>query len=145
MRLMVVLDLPADPASVPLARHVAGAALLRAGVSTDCVDELAIAAGEALSHAYRHSGRGEGFQVIMRMAEDVVSIDVLAETASMAGRSPPRRAKLPSYASLGGALMAAFTDRVAFGSTDGDIASVHLSRRVDWAHGAPLREPSSAV
>lgn len=144
MRLLVVLDLPADPASIPLARHVAGAALLRAGVSTDCVSELAIAAGEALIHAYRHSERDESLQVIVRMAEDVVSIDVLAEAAGLTGRGPPRSAKLPSYA-LGGALMAAFTDRVAFGRTDGDSASVHLSRRVDWAHGAPRREPSRAV
>src|SRR5262245_57122219 len=144
MRLMVVLDLPADPASIPLARHVTGSALQRAGVSTDCVGELVIAAGEALVYAYRHSEGGNGLQVIVRMAEDIVSIDVLAAAAGLNGRGPPG-AKLPSDATLGGALMAAFTDRVAFGRTDDDIASVHLSRRVDWADGAPLREPSSAV
>ena len=38
--------------------------------------------------------------------------------------------------------MAAFTDRVAFGHDDGDIGSVHLLLRVDWADVAPFREAS---
>jgi len=145
MPLMVVLDLPADPASIPLARHVAGTALLRAGVSRDCVGDLAIAASEALVHAYRHGERKKGLHITVDLTEDVVCIDVVATTARVTGRGPPRvEVTRPAGAHLGGALMAAFSDRVVLAPLDRDIASVHLSRRVDWAHDAPLREAPSA-
>ena len=147
---MVVLDLPADPASIPLARHVAGTALLRAGVSRNCVGDLAVAASEALIHAFRHGEHTKGLRVTVDLTQDVVSIDVISTTAGVTtagvtGRGPPRvKATRPPSAHLGGALMAAFSDRVVLGPLDHDIASVHISRRIDWTHDAPLREPSSA-
>jgi len=146
MRLMVVLDLPADRASIPLARDAVGTALLSAGVSSECVGELAIAVSEACSHAYRRTWPAQGFQVIVGLRGHVVSVDVIGITTDVAGRGPPHPSPTRlSGADPGRALMTAFSDRVVFAASADGLWSVHLSRRVEWAHDAPLREWSIVV
>ena len=65
MRIVVVLALPRDAASVPLVRHTARAALARAGVATECAEEVEVALSEACTNAYRHSQGGESFEVVL--------------------------------------------------------------------------------
>jgi serine/threonine-protein kinase RsbW len=140
MRIQLVLTLPRDAASVPLARHTVTAALERAGVVHDCVDEVEVALSEACTNAYRHPQEGDDFEVRASIGAESVTVDVLDNGTGFAARASPLTT--PSPASDGGrglALMAALTDMAVFDSATRDGGSVHLVKRLRWADDAPFR------
>jgi serine/threonine-protein kinase RsbW len=145
MRIQVMLALPRDAASVPLARHTVTAALECAGVTGDCVADVEIALSEACTNAYRHAQDGDDFEVLITIGDDSMTVDVLDRGVGLGERTPPTT--MPSPSSDGGrglALMAAFTDQAVFDSVTGDGVSVHLVKHLRWSADAPFRAPPPA-
>jgi serine/threonine-protein kinase RsbW len=139
MRIEVVLTLPRDAASVPLARHTVTAALRRAGVVDDCVDEVEFALSEACTNAYRHAQDGKDFEVRASIGDESLTVDVLDNGVGFPARASPLT--MPSPASDGGrgmALMVAFADQAVFDSVSGDGVSVHLVKHLRWVDDAPF-------
>jgi serine/threonine-protein kinase RsbW len=135
MGIQVRLTLPRDAA-----RHTVTAALERAGVVGDCVDEVEVALSEACTNAYRHAGAGDTFEVRTSIGDETLTVDVIDNGAGFAARAASPWT-MPSPASAGGrgmALMVAFTDLAAFDSVDRDGGSVHLVKHLRWADDAPL-------
>jgi anti-sigma regulatory factor (Ser/Thr protein kinase) len=74
------LELPAEPASVPLSRHRLERWLSNADASPDDVFAITLAASEACSNAIEHAyrpGRGFTFRLLAQRASDVIVIKVL--------------------------------------------------------------------
>jgi serine/threonine-protein kinase RsbW len=135
----IVLTLPRDTASVPLARHTVSAALQRAGVTTECIDEVEVAISEACTNAYAHAGDAATYEVTITLRSETLVIDVIDSGPGFGNGSPA--AAMPSPVSDGGrgvALMSAFTDEAVFDSVSGGGGSVHLVKNLRWTHGAPL-------
>ncbi len=140
MRVQVELTLPRDAVSVPFARHVVSAALHRAGVTSDCLAEVAVAVSEACTNAFHHSSADGSYEVVMSIAEEELIIDVIDSGAGF-GISPTPAA-MPHVSAENGrgmALMSAYTDSAAFDSVVNGGGSVHLVKRLRWYPGAPLR------
>jgi serine/threonine-protein kinase RsbW len=139
MRIVVVLALPREAASVPLVRHTARAALARAGVSSECAEEVEVALSEACTNAYRHSQSGEGFEVVLNLGDDDLTVDVMDEGSGVPEAMPP--VVMPSPTADGGrgvSLMAAFSDQVVFDSVTGNGGWVRLRKRLRWNEDAPF-------
>lgn len=138
MSIVVVLALPRDAASVPLARHTARAALVRAGVTAECADEVEVALSEACTNAFRHADRGDTFEVVLNLGDDDLTVDVMDEGT---GVKPAVPVRMPSPSADGGrgvSLMSAFSDQVVFDSVTGHGGWVRLRKRLRWTDDAPF-------
>ena len=138
MRIVVVLALPRDAASVPLVRHTAKEALVRAGVTNECAEEVEVAVSEACTNAYRHAQSGDSFEVVLNVGDDDLTIDVMDDGTGVPTGLP---AVMPSPSADGGrgvSLMAAFCDQVVFDSVTGYGGWVRLRKRLRWADDAPF-------
>lgn len=145
MRIQVVLTLPRDAASIPLARHTVTTALERAGVVDDCVAEVEVALSEACTNAYRHAHDADDFEVLINIDDIILTVDVLDNGVGFAGRASPRTMPRPSSdGGRGMALMAAFTDHAVFDSVTGDGGSVHLVKHLRWVDDAPFHRATHA-
>jgi serine/threonine-protein kinase RsbW len=146
MRIVVVLALPREAASVPLARHTATAALVRAGVTRECADEVAVALSEACTNAYRHAQSGDTFEVVLNVGDDDLVVDVMDDGTGVVQPAVP--IMMPSPSAVGGrgvSLMSAFTDQVVFESVTGHGGWVRLRKRLRWVEDAPYhgrRDPA---
>ena len=138
MRIVVVLALPRDAASVPLVRHTAKEALVRAGVTNECAEEVEVALSEACTNAYRHAQSGETFEVVLNVGDDDLTVDVMDDGT---GVRPAVPVMMPSPSADGGrgvSLMAAFSDQVVFDSVTGNGGWVRLRKRLRWEDDAPF-------
>jgi serine/threonine-protein kinase RsbW len=138
MRIVVVLALPRDAASVPLARHTAKAALVRAGVTSECADEVEIALSEACTNACRHAQSGDSFEVVLNVGDDDLTVDVLDEGTGVQQAMPVMMPSPSADNGRGVSLMAAFSDQVVFDSVTGNGGWVRLRKRLRWAEDAPF-------
>jgi serine/threonine-protein kinase RsbW len=140
MRIEVVLTLPRDAASIPLARHAVSTVLEHAGVVEDCVAEVEVALSEACTNAYLHAREGVSFELRTCVGSETLTIEVLDSGTGFVGRgSAPG---MPSPSSAGGrgmALMAAFSDKAVFDAVTHDGGSVRLVKHLRWSDDAPLR------
>lgn len=145
MRIQVVLTLPRDAASVPLARHTVTAALQRAGVTGECVAEVEVILSEACTNAYRHAHEGgDSFEVRIEIVDDSMVVDVLDTGIGFASDASSIAMPVPSAdGGRGIALMAALTEKAVFDSATRDGGSVHLLKRLHWAENAPFRSDAS--
>ena len=148
MRIQVMMTLPREAASVPLARRTVAVALSSAGVARDCVDEVEVALSEACTNVYHHAGEGEDYEVVINIGDEQLTMDVLDSWTGFGHRPTWPAATMPDGTSERGrglALMTALTDGAVFDSVTGDGGSVHLMKRLRWAANAPWVPASSAV
>ena len=139
MRIVVVLALPRDAASVPLVRHTARAALVRAGVTSECAEEVEVALSEACTNAYRHAQSGETFEVVLSVGDDDLTVDVMDDGTGVQAAIPVMMPNPAADSGRGVSLMAAFSDQVVFDSVTGDGGWVRLRKRLRWAEDAPFQ------
>jgi serine/threonine-protein kinase RsbW len=150
MAIMMMLALPRDAASIPLARHIVTAALAHAGVSGDCAGEVEVAVSEACTNAYRHAHGGDSFEVVLEVGDDDLTVDVIDAATAPAPAAAPV-ATPGTYLDGGASLMAAFSDQVVFDSVTDGGGWVRLRKHLRWADDAPFhggrwqREPLRLV
>ena len=131
MRVLVALTLPREAASVPLARHTVSAALTSAGVAVECLAEIQVALSEACTNVFRHADAGDSYDVLIRVEDEQVIMDVV-DAGAGPGQRVPRMPDTSAESGRGLALMAAFTDLAVFDSVVGDSGSVHLMKHLQW-------------
>jgi serine/threonine-protein kinase RsbW len=137
MQIDVMLTLPRDTASVPLARHVVTAAMEAAGVTPDCVAEAEVAISEACTNVVVHASNGNRYDLRINISDEQVNVDVIDSGIGFGSRAVPDE---PVAGGRGLALMTAFTDKATFDSITGGGGSVHLVKRLRWSDAAPLHE-----
>jgi serine/threonine-protein kinase RsbW len=141
VRINVVLTLPREAVSVPLARHTVSAALQSAGIDKDCLAEVEVALSEACTNVFHHAGAGESYEVAISIGEEALTMEVVDSGGGFGWRTTD--STMPHEMSEGGrglALMSAFTDHALFDTVSGDGGSVHLTKRLRWIEGAPLQQ-----
>jgi serine/threonine-protein kinase RsbW len=141
VRIQVVLTLPREAVSVPLARHTVAAALQSAGITDDCLAEVEVALSEACTNVFHHAGAGESYEVAISIGDEQLTMEVVDAGSGFGWRAT--ESTMPHEMAEGGrglALMSAFSDHALFDTMSGDGASVHLMKRLRWANGAPLQE-----
>jgi serine/threonine-protein kinase RsbW len=144
MQIKIVMTLPPDAASVPLVRHTFAEAMRSAGVADDCVDEASVALTEACTNVLHHVGGEDSYEVAVALDAERLTMDILDSGGGVAEND--RRRTMPDGSAENGrglALMAAFSDRVAFDSVLSSGGSVHLMKNLRWTTDAPLRSIDS--
>jgi serine/threonine-protein kinase RsbW len=142
MRIQIMLTLPREAASVPLARHTVGAALRSAGVATDCLDEVQVALSEACTNVFHHADAGDNYEVLINIGDEQLTMDVVDAGSGIGRHAPP--VSMPGTEAESGrgmALMTAFSDLAVFDAVAGEGGSVHLVKRLYWVGNAPISHP----
>jgi serine/threonine-protein kinase RsbW len=139
MEISLVLNLPRDELSVPVARRIVDTSMRTVGVNDGCVDDVTLALTEACTNVLKHSGPGDVYEVRVALCDSVCSIEVAdvghgfdfatldtddASTEAERGR--------------GIALMKMLVDRVRFQSKPQAGSVVHLEKQLDYADGSLL-------
>ena len=142
MSIQIVMMLPPEAASVPMARHTLAEALNVAGVAPDCIDEAKVALSEACTNVYRHVGDTHSFEVLINVGEVNLTMHILdaGPGFALAHQLPD----WPDHAAEDGrglALMTALTDDATFES-DGGGGSVRLTKRLRWRTPAGVSAPA---
>jgi serine/threonine-protein kinase RsbW len=146
MRIQVLLTLPREAVSVPLARHTVSAALQRAGIEQNCLAEVQVALSEACTNVFQHARQGDSYDVVINVDDDCLTVDVIDSGLGFEQHVPVT--DLPDPSSEGGrgaALMQALTDHTAFDVAAGGGGSVHLMKHLKWAATAPIRRGESGL
>jgi serine/threonine-protein kinase RsbW len=134
----IAMTLPRIAVSVSLVRRTVAQALRSARVARDCVEEAEIAVSEACTNVYLHAGVGDHYEVVMDIADEELTIDILDSGAGVADRH--RNPTMPDGRAENGRgllLMAAFTDRADFDLAPGNGSSVHLVKKLVWDTDRP--------
>jgi serine/threonine-protein kinase RsbW len=140
VRIQVVLTLPREAVSVPLARHTVAAALRSAGITQDCLAEVEVALSEACTNVFHHANAGASYEVAISIGDQQLTMEVVDSGAGIGWR-PHEPASMPNGMAEGGrglALMTALTDHALFDSVTGEGGAVHLTKRLRWTEDAPL-------
>jgi serine/threonine-protein kinase RsbW len=77
LEIKIVLFLPRDAASVPVSRQVLDSCLETLGVTPDTRSDIALALGEACANVIQHAGRGEEYEVLVRVRNCRCAIEVV--------------------------------------------------------------------
>jgi serine/threonine-protein kinase RsbW len=139
MEIALALNLPRDELSVPVARRIVDASMRTVGVRDACVDDVSLALTEACTNVLRHSGPGDEYEVSLRLADDVCSIEVRDvgrgfdfDTLDSGG------ADTEDERGRGVQLMRLLVDRVHFESKPEAGSVVHLEKQLDYTDGSLL-------
>jgi serine/threonine-protein kinase RsbW len=135
MRIEVMMTLPRESASVPMARHAVSTALETTGVSAECVHDVGVALSEACVHVCRHARPDEAYDVAVELADRQLTIDVHTTAAGGYGPLPEKRevmAHVVPEEGPGMALMRALADQALFDATTGGHDWVHLVKHLRW-------------
>ena len=139
MKLDVALCLPQEVESVALIRVVIGDALVRLGITEDCVADIRLALSEACTNVLEHAGAEDEYEVRLHVADDTCEIRVLdtgqhLDAAALDGIMPDT----DSANGRGVAIMHAVMDQVAFTSMPEIGTIVLLVKRLDIDRDGPL-------
>jgi len=138
VRIEVVLSLPQEAVSVPLARQVVAAMLVQTGIEGDCLADVKVALSEACTNVLDHAGPGGAYRVTIALENDLLSIDVTDDGPGFGDpRLQPEMAEPLSERGRGAALIEALTDHVHFDSISTGGATVHMRKRLDWTGEGP--------
>jgi serine/threonine-protein kinase RsbW len=139
MEISLALNLPRDELSVPVARRIVDASMRTVGVRDTCVDDVTLAMTEACTNVLKHSGPGDEYEVSLRLADDICSIEVCdvgrgfdfdtlgtgsADTEEERGR--------------GVQLMKLLVDSVRFESKPEAGSVVHMEKQLEYLDGSLL-------
>lgn len=149
MRIQVVMTLPREAHSVPVARRTVASALTSAGVTRECVGEVEVALSEACTNVFHHAGPGGSYEVLINIGDQQMTMDVLDSGAGFGDlpAEPARMAETTDEGGRGIALMRALTDQAVFDSVTGGGGSVHLVKRLRWSESrvSPARGSERAA
>ncbi len=139
MKLDVALCLPQEVESVALIRVVIGDALVRLGVTEECVDDIRLALSEACTNVLDHAAADDEYEVRLQVDDEVCEISVLdtgqhIDAGSLDGVMPDSG----SARGRGVAIMHAVMDHVSFTSEPEVGTIVHLVKHIDVDPDGPL-------
>jgi serine/threonine-protein kinase RsbW len=135
MELSLVLCLPHDELSVPLARHIVRSAMREVGVETGCVADVELALSEACTNVLDHSGPGDRYDVHLELDEAACMLRVVDVGHGFDFRRllEDARAAPDDERGRGLQLMRALVDTVRFNSRPEDGTIVRLEKALVYA------------
>jgi serine/threonine-protein kinase RsbW len=136
MRMRMVLSLPRNAASVPVAREALDRILATFGVRTDCRQAIAIAVSEACSNAVQHAAGEQTYDLLVETedGECVITVNDKSRTTTVPG--PPTMPQPTATAGRGLAIMSMTMDSVELHPAPTGGLSTRLFKRLRWNEGA---------
>jgi serine/threonine-protein kinase RsbW len=131
MMIEFTVRLPVDSHSVPFVRGICRKALEHLKVGKDTVDEIALALTEACANVVRHSGKGAGYEVAVRIDDDTCRISVWDEGGGFDVPDLSRPIEPTADGGAGLVLMRALVDELAFERDPDGRHHVTLEKRLD--------------
>jgi serine/threonine-protein kinase RsbW len=131
MSIQIVMMLPPEATSVPMARHTLAEALRFADVTPDCVYEAQVALSEACTNVFHHAATDANFEVLIGIGDLDLTMHVLDSGPGLPTKGH-HRANWPDDTAENGrgiALMNAFTDSASFDSQNRG-GTVRLTKRL---------------
>ncbi len=147
MELSLVLCLPRDERTVPVARHIVRHAMREVGVEAGSADDVELALSEACTNVLVHSGPGDEYDVRLDLEDDTCTLRVVDVGRGFDHRQlETDRVQPDAERGRGLHLMNALVDRVRFTSKPEQGTVVHLEKRLVFADTTLLggREHPSA-
>jgi len=136
MLIQLVLSLPREAGSVPLARRVLDSALRSAGVTADCRADIGLALTEACANVVAHARAADGYQVTIRAEECRCTIEVANADAAV---DPQRLAQpMPEAAAESGRglhIIRAVMDGMELAAAPAGGLLVRMVKRLDFDLG----------
>jgi serine/threonine-protein kinase RsbW len=141
----LMLCLPRDQLSIPVARHICRSALTEIGVQRDCASDIEVALTEACTNVLVHSGPTDKYEVHLSVDDETCSIRVIDgghgfDAGALAGKPADS-----SESGRGVLLMRALVDRVLFTSRPEAGTIVHLEKDLSFVPGAPAERLRTAT
>lgn len=133
----LTLCLPRDTQTVPLVRHLVGAALQEFGVTDECRGDIELALTEACANVVDHSHVDDEYQVRVAVDPDRCQIRVVDTGHGFDFSTLAGEANLTDERGRGIQLMRALVDRIRFQSEPEDGTVVHLVKELDFVPNAP--------
>lgn len=139
MQLDVALCLPQDGESVSLIRTVVRDALVKLGVTPECVEDIRLALSEACTNVLDHAGADDEYEVHLRVDDDRCHLSVKnsghgLDASALQGVMPDPS----SRRGRGVAIMRAVMDNVDFTSEPEAGTIVHLVKTLSLDPSGPL-------
>jgi anti-sigma regulatory factor (Ser/Thr protein kinase) len=139
VRISYTLTLPAEVASVPMARSICQANLSLLTVSQRSIDDVTLALTEACGNVVRHAA-GRSYQVRVSIDEARCVIEVIENGSGIPPEPDPDELLSDGRGLL---LMGALVDQLAFTRREDSTGTVVcLEKRLDLDPGSPLAEKS---
>lgn len=139
MRIDLVLCLPRESLTLPVIRHIVRCALQELGVTSDSIDDVALALSEACTNVIEHSGVDDEYEVQLTIGDSVCDIKVVDTGRGFDSASlPTGMAAGTEEQGRGLALMAALVDAIQFESRPSAGTVVHLVKHLEMDGDGPL-------
>ena len=140
-RVTLSLQLPRDRLSVPVTRHLVGAAMTEVGVVPEDAEAVQLALTEACANVIDHSGPGDAYEVAVTLGPSACHIRVVdvGRGFDHHALTPPEMAQVDAEHGRGVALMHALVDQVRFESEPERGTVVHLVKHLDFDDSVPAR------
>ena len=138
LEIALVLNLPRDEMSVPVARRIVDTSMRSVGVVGACVDDVTLALTEACTNVLQHSGPGDEYEVSVRLTDDVCAIEVVDLGHGFDASALAGAADADAERGRGVQLMRLLVDRVQFVSKPEAGSVVHLEKTLEYEDGSLL-------
>ena len=146
MRITLTLSLPRDEQTIPVARHIASNAIEEVGVTSESVNDIAVALTEACTNVLNHTGPGEEFEISLDVDEESCTIRVVDKGHGFESASLGlEHADVSAEQGRGIELMRALVDQVRFISKPQDGTVVHLEKTLEFDEGSLVRRPDQTA
>ena len=146
MRITLTLSLPRDEQTIPVARHIASNAIEEVGVTSESVNDIAVALTEACTNVLNHTGPGEEFEISLDVDEESCTIHVVDKGHGFESASLGlEHADVSAEQGRGIELMRALVDQVRFISKPQDGTVVHLEKTLEFDEGSLVRRPDQTA
>jgi serine/threonine-protein kinase RsbW len=140
-RVTMSLQLPRDRLSVPVTRHLIGAAMVEVGVVVEQIDDVQLIISEACSNVIDHAGPGDDYEVTVTIDRSACHIRVIDIGRGFDHKTfdTYEMANLDAEHGRGLALMHALVDQVSFESRPEQGTVVHLVKELEFDDKVPAR------
>ena len=132
VQVALLLALPRDELTVPVARHIASSAMDRLGVDRDCVTDIEVALSEACTNVIQHSGPTDDYEIVIALNETHCIIRVVDRGHGFDSSMLADDSDVSAERGRGVELMKALVDRVQFESRTEEGTVVHLEKLLDF-------------
>jgi len=127
----LTLSLPSEACSVPLARHLVGAALDSVGADASCAHEIAVVLSEACTNVLQHAEQSDTYEIAVSLDQVECSVRVTELGPGTAEVPDLADASAEGEHGRGLLLMRALVDDLRFEQAPKEGTAVHFAKRLE--------------
>lgn len=140
MEIKLILALPRDHFSVPVARRVLRGSMVALGVTPAIIEDIELALTEACTNVLDHAQDSDEYEMSVGIDGRACIIEVIDRGGGFDGSNQGLAEAAPhAEDGRGIQLMRALVDKVTFTNRPMVGTVVHLEKRLEWESDAPVK------